>query len=210
MNGNGKRQTAMKFSASYASMRFASKPLGVIMPEIEIKGKTVEDAINKGLKMLGCAREDIKVEVLNEGASGLFGLMGSKPASVLISASQECCKTNGCFSDPKQSQEKVKRVLNNILSKMGISAKNVKISFDKESESVNAEIEANGEGGYVIGKGGQTLDALEYLTQIIVNNDLETKTKINLDCRNYRLKQNGRLCVLADKAAQYVKRAGKG
>jgi spoIIIJ-associated protein len=179
------------------------------MPEIEIKGKTVEDAINKGLKMLGCAREDIKVEVLNEGANGLFGLMGAKPALVLISASQECCKTNGCFTDIKQSQEKVKRVLNDILLKMGISVKNIKVSFDKENEIVNAEIEASGEGGYIIGKGGQTLDALEYLTGIIVNNDLESKIRINIDCRDYRLKQNEKLRVLADKAAQYVKRTGK-
>jgi spoIIIJ-associated protein len=201
--------TAEDPACIYASMRPTLCRYGVYMPEIEIKGKTVEEAILKGLKTLGCAREDIKVEILSEGASGLFGLMGAKPASVLISAPQECCKTEGCFTDPKQSQEKVKRVLNDILSRMGTPAKNIKTSFDKENESVCAEVEANGDGGYVIGKGGQTLDALEYLTQIIVNNDLESKIKVNLDCRDYRSNQNDKLRILADKAAQYVKRTGK-
>lgn len=179
------------------------------MPEIEIKGKTIEDAISEGLKRLGCSREDIEVKVLDEGASGLFGLMGAKPAYVLISAPEECCKKAGCFTDPKEFQEKVKRVLTDILLRMGMPAKNIKTSFDKESAVVNADLDANGSGGYVIGKKGQTLDALEYLTQIISNNGSESKIKINLDCESYRLKQNEKLRILADKAVEYVKRTGK-
>lgn len=179
------------------------------MPEIEIKGKTVEDAINKGLEMLGCVREDIEVKVLDEGASGLFGLMGSKPALILMSAPQSSCKNESYFTDFKEPQEKVKRALTNLLSKMGLPTKNIKTSFDKETETVNADIYVNGSSGYIIGKGGQTLDALEYLTQIIVNNKLEPKIKIILDCEKYRLKQNDKLRILADKAVEYVKRTGK-
>ncbi|MDR2192293.1 MAG: Jag N-terminal domain-containing protein [Endomicrobium sp.] len=180
-----------------------------IVPEIEIKGKTVEDAIHKGLEMLGCAREEIEVRVLDEGSNGLFGFMGSKPATILVSAPQNCCKNQGCFTDAKEPQEKVKRALTNILSKMGMPAKSLKTSFDKEKDTVSAEIYANGSGNYVIGKGGQTLDALEYLTQIIANNKLDSKIKVSLDCENYRIKQNDKLRILADKAVEYVKRTGK-
>ena len=76
------------------------------------------------------------------------------------------------------------------------------------SDSVNAEIETE-ESGYIIGKNGQTLDSLEYITQIIVNNDLHSKIKVNLDCEKYRQKQNEKLKVMADKAVEYVKRTGK-
>ncbi|MDR0956697.1 MAG: Jag N-terminal domain-containing protein [Endomicrobium sp.] len=55
------------------------------MLEIEFKGKTVEEAINNGLLQLRCKREDITIKIVSEGTTGLFGLMGTKPAIVLIS-----------------------------------------------------------------------------------------------------------------------------
>ena len=62
------------------------------MPEIEMTGKTVEDAINKGLETLGCERKNADIKILDEGATGLFSLMGAKPARVLISAESADCK----------------------------------------------------------------------------------------------------------------------
>ncbi|GHT56055.1 hypothetical protein AGMMS50233_07070 [Endomicrobiia bacterium] len=55
------------------------------MPEMEFKGKTVAEAINNGLTQLGCNRENAIVKIVNQGSTGLFGLMGAKPAIVLIS-----------------------------------------------------------------------------------------------------------------------------
>ena len=54
------------------------------MKEIESEGKTVQEAINKGLKELGISRDDADVKVLSEGKTGLFGLMGASPAKVKI------------------------------------------------------------------------------------------------------------------------------
>jgi spoIIIJ-associated protein len=53
--------------------------------EIEFKGKTINEAINNGLAQLGCSRENIKIKIISEGSKGLFGLMGTKPAIVLMS-----------------------------------------------------------------------------------------------------------------------------
>lgn len=61
------------------------------MPEIEAKGKTVTEAINSGLSILGCRKEDAKIKIVNEGSTGLFGLMGANPAVVLISADDSKC-----------------------------------------------------------------------------------------------------------------------
>ena len=56
------------------------------MAELEIEGKTVEEAIKNGLEKLGVSQDKVKIKILNEGTSGLFGLMGSKPARVLLIA----------------------------------------------------------------------------------------------------------------------------
>ena len=52
------------------------------MKEIESEGKTVQEAIDKGLKKLGVSRDDVDVKILSEGKTGLFGLMGASPALV--------------------------------------------------------------------------------------------------------------------------------
>jgi spoIIIJ-associated protein len=176
------------------------------MPEIEIKGKTVEDAINKGLVRLGCKREDTEIKILDEGASGLFGLMGAKPAVVLISANKENCSGAATQADPEKSKTAVEKTVTEILSAMGMSLNGLKTSFAENS--VKADILSE-DSNYIIGKGGQTLDAIEYVAQIIVNNVLDEKIKINMDCENYRLKQAEKLRVLADKAVEYVKRTDK-
>lgn len=176
------------------------------MQEIEIKGKNVEEAIRKGLQQLGCTREQAEIKVLDEGTTGLFGLMGAKPARVLITAESAGRKPETAGSGPEQIRRKVEKVLTEILNKMSLGLKSIKTVSD--SDSVNAEIETE-ESGYMIGKNGQTLDSLEYITQIIVNNNLHSKIKVNLDCEKYRQKQNEKLKVMADKAVEYVKRTGK-
>lgn len=176
------------------------------MQEIEIKGKNVEEAIRKGLQQLGCTREQAEIKVLDEGTTGLFGLMGAKPARVLITAESAGRKPETAGSGPEQIRRKVEKVLTEILNKMSLGLKSIKTVSG--SDSVNAEIETE-ESGYMIGKNGQTLDSLEYITQIIVNNNLHSKIKVNLDCEKYRQKQNEKLKVMADKAVEYVKRTGK-
>ena len=169
-------------------------------------GKNVEEAIKKGLEKLGCTKEQAQIKVLNEGTAGLFGLMGTKPARVLIISDSVNCKQEVIEVDPKEACKKTEKILSGIAAKMGVSIKNIKSKFS--ADIVNAEIEAE-DSGFIIGKNGQTLDALEYIVQIMVNNDLNAKIKINLDCENYREKQNEKLKILADKAVEYVSRTGK-
>lgn len=176
------------------------------MQELEITGKNVEEAIKKGLEQLGCKREQAEIKVLDEGTTGLFGLMGAKPARVIITTEYAKCKPAASEADAKEACKKVENVLTEILNKMGMGLKSIKAEFSVDS--VNAEIDAQ-ESSYIIGKNGQTLDSLEYIVQIIVNNDMSSKVKINLDCEKYRQKQNEKLKVMADKAVEYVNRTGK-
>jgi spoIIIJ-associated protein len=67
------------------------------MSEIEFKGKNVAEAITNGLAQLGCDKEDVEIKIVSEGSTGLFGLMGAKPAVVLISVDDSKCD-NKTFS----------------------------------------------------------------------------------------------------------------
>jgi spoIIIJ-associated protein len=77
------------------------------MYEIEFKGKNVAEAITNGLSQLGCNKEDVEIKIVSEGSTGLFGLMGAKPAVVLISINDSKCG-NKTFSssDYKQIRKK--------------------------------------------------------------------------------------------------------
>ncbi|MDR1926779.1 MAG: Jag N-terminal domain-containing protein [Endomicrobium sp.] len=177
------------------------------MPEIESKGKTVADAITDGLFQLGCSKKDAVVKVVSEGSKGLFGLMGAKPAIVLISADESKC-ANRVFVDfdPKKVCKRIEHVLAEILTKMNLNYYKIETFFN--DNSVNINIMSNN-GSFIIGKNGQTLDSLEYITEIIVNREFKSKFKVNLDSESYRRKQIEKLQIIVNKAVEYVNRTGK-
>jgi predicted RNA-binding protein Jag len=77
------------------------------MSEIEFKGKNVAEAIANGLTQLGCNKEDVEIKIVSEGSTGLFGLMGTKPAVVLISVDDsECGDEMFSSSDYKKNRKK--------------------------------------------------------------------------------------------------------
>jgi spoIIIJ-associated protein len=165
------------------------------MPEIEFKGKTVVEAINNGLSELGRNKDDVIIKIVSEGSAGLFGLMGTKPAVILMS-----------FNDYKEACKKTELILIEILSKMGIEFCKIETYFKDNIIHTKLAVKNS---SFIIGKNGQTLDSLEYITQIIVNKELGLKLKINLDCEDYRKKQVEKLRAVANKAVKYVNRTGK-
>ncbi|MDR3195636.1 MAG: protein jag [Endomicrobium sp.] len=176
---------------------------------IEFKGKNVKDAIDAGLAELGCNKEDAVIRIVNEGSTGLFGLMGAKPAIVLISVekSKRDIKTAvNTQVDQNKVCKKAKLFLSELLNKINVKISRIETSFKDDIININISTE---DGNFIIGKNGQTLDSLEYLVQIIVNKELNSKLKIDLECENYRKKQKDKLKILTDKAIDYVNRTGK-
>jgi len=177
------------------------------LKELESTGKNISEAISTGLKLLKCTKEDVEIKILDEGSSGLFGLMGSKPARVLLTLKNGIVEIKNTETiDFKQACKSVEDVINDIVKMMGIQISSMKTSH--EEDTVSAEITSDNS-GVLIGKGGQSLDALEYLVQLIVNTDPRTRIKVNLDTENYRAKQQERLKTIAEKAMEYVKRTKK-
>ena len=173
------------------------------MTEIEVEGKTVEDAIREGLQKLGCSKEDVEVKILNEGTAGLFGLMGTKPACVKLIAK------DGVELKPVDftlAQERVKEILHDILKLMNVGYSEINTAL--LAGRILAEIKTP-EGNLLIGKSGQTLEALELILNLILNRDKNTRTKVSLDTEEYRHKQEEHLQAMATKAAEQVKQSGK-
>ncbi|HUW22864.1 MAG TPA: RNA-binding cell elongation regulator Jag/EloR [bacterium] len=185
------------------------------MEEKEFSGKNVEEAIEKGLKELGLSRDDVEVKILDEGKAGLFGLMGASPAKIKLivkplkglkaeekgKAAREKLSGGNLIS----AQKKVKEELNEILKLMGMEAE---VTTSLEEEKVVADIKSEN-GAILIGKKGQTLNALQLIVNLIVNRDEKTRTKVIVDTENYRQRRENALVKMAGEVADEVKSKGR-
>ena len=219
------------------------------MSKHEFIGKNTEDAINEGLRKLGCTISDVKVEVLDEGAKGLFGFFGSKQARVLLTleetgddalsalssmtldsfgdkpqkkrkaeykpaAVQEPEKTAAPEDMPPHRQagasasvhEKAQVFLEELTRLMNIPTE-VDIKSDSEN---NLLIQLIGDSqGTLIGRRGETLDAMQYLTSLLINQGSESYIRVTLDAENYRAKREDSLRRLASRMATRAYKTGR-
>ena len=183
--------------------------------ELEISGKNIEDAIEKGLQELNCSKEDVEIKVLDEGTKGLFGLMGAKPARVLLIV-KEKSQTKESKKIKKEEPKKeidfdlacknAQEYVSKIISMMNIKVDDIKVSHDEDT--VNIEV-ATDSGSLLIGRSGQSLNALEYVVQLMLNTNSSTRAKVSIDTENYRQKQQERLKAIINKAIEYVNRTKK-
>ena len=171
------------------------------MAELEVEGKTVEEAIDEGLVKLGVSKENANIKILNEGTSGLFGLMGNKAAKIRISA-----KGDADEFDSKLIHKRIKEIITDLFKLMNFELISVNIAY--LTGRFMAEIKSN-DSRLVIGKNGMTLDALEYVLNLILNKDEKTRVKVSLDIERYRQKQEERIQVMAKSAADEVKKTGQ-
>ena len=161
------------------------------LTKTEKTAKNAEDAKILALSELGIAEEDAIVTITDEGSKGFLGL-GSKGVTVSVEAKDT-------------SPIIAKTFLSKVLDAMGLDAD---ISAKTDDGTLSAEI--SGEHmGLVIGKRGDTLDALQYLTSLVVNHETEERIRVILDTENYREKRHNALVSLANRLADKVKRTGK-
>lgn len=153
--------------------------------------KTVEDAVDMALKELGVNEEDVHVEVLEEPSRGLFGLIGTRNAAVKVTVT----------NDPV---EIVENFLNRILSCMNVNGGCI---VEKDGSCLYVDIVDinSSDMGIVIGKRGNTLDAIQYLLSLAVNKNRDNYIKVIVDAKGYRKRREDTLIRLANKMAQKAK-----
>ncbi|GAB2717195.1 RNA-binding cell elongation regulator Jag/EloR [Paenibacillus thermoaerophilus] len=155
-------------------------------------GKTLEEAIEAGLRELGAARERVNVTVLEQPNKGLFGLIGARPAKVQLELEPDAV-------------EETEQFLREVLEAIGLQA-NVEVDRDREG----ATIRLNGSDmGLIIGRRGQALDALQYLANIVANRYSDKFVRIVIDAENFRERRRQTLEELSDRLAERVSRSGK-
>jgi spoIIIJ-associated protein len=160
---------------------------------IEKTAKTVQDAISLALNELNAIEENVTIEVLDEGNKGIFGLIGNKMAKVRVTMKE---KETG--TEKETRAQKAEAFLLEVFKNMNISAD---VELTEDDETILMKVTGK-DIGIVIGRRGETLDSLQYLTSLVVNKDEEKYVRLVIDVENYRLKREETLVKLADRLAE--------
>ena len=164
------------------------------MDMIEVSAKTVSDAITEACQKLGVTSDKLDYQVVEEGSSGFLGI-GAKPAVIKAAVK-------------KSSVEEVARVfLNDVFQAINMEVA-IDIKYNEEEKNMDIELSGN-EMGVLIGKRGQTLDSLQYLTSLVVNKGKSDYIRVKLDTEDYRRRRKETLENLARGIAYKVKKTRK-
>lgn len=223
----------------------------------EFKAKTVDDAITDASVSLGVTSDQLDIEVVEEGTSGILGIFSKdavirvrikgeaekedfeeapvvkeKPAKVKPAKAEKPAKAKNSAkaeknvkaeepakeekaeeapaeskkggSLPENTGEILKAFLTEVLEKMEMPSE-VKVEIVDEERVININIEGD-DSGDIIGKRGQTLDALQYLASIVANKEKGDYYRVKLDTKNYRERRQKTLENLAKNVASKVKK----
>jgi spoIIIJ-associated protein len=165
------------------------------MESFEFEGKTTEEAIEQACTHFNLPPESLEIEIISVGSPGIFGL-GSRKAKIRVTRRAE-----PDFDLLGQAQV----FLEQILEKMGEASK---VTARQEEDRISLSIDAD-DAGLLIGKQGQTLEALQYLVTKMLAKQSRRKVRVAIDIESYRARHNQALSSLALKYGEKVKRSGK-
>ena len=184
---------------------------------IEKSAKTVEEAVQSALEELETDKNNVDIEVIEQPAKGIFGIIGSKNAKVRVTLKEKKAPEKKFekgienkeirITDYTLEKERARKFLRDILEAMDIKAE-IRVKDMNESLCINL---AGPKMGVIIGRRGQTLDSLQYLVSLVVNKDKERDgfVKVILDTEDYRRKREETLQRLARRLAERVQKTGK-
>ena len=187
---------------------------------LEKSARTVDAAIEEALKALSLGRDDVEVEVLDMGKTGFLGI-GAVPARVRVSYEAPDEPETPVEAEPAPEKPKaekpvetkpapavvdenadyaaIRAFLSGLLERMGVNA-DIEIS-PRDNGGINVNLTGSAMGA-IIGRRGETLDAIQHLTNYVVNKDSEKHLHISVDAEAYRSKREESLTKLAEKMAE--------
>jgi spoIIIJ-associated protein len=164
------------------------------MIQVEKTGRTVDEAIAAALRELGVSAEETDIEIIEEATKGILGIFSGKQAKVLVRVKEE----------KMELAAGVTEFLQRVLGEMELET-----HLEVIDEDGGYRVNISGEGlGLIIGKRGQTLEALQYLTNIVANRYSEKRIRVVLDAEGYRKRREEVLQQLAERLASRVERSG--
>ncbi len=162
------------------------------MSECEATGRTLDEAVEKALASLGIKKDNAEIEVMDEPAQGILGIIGNKDARVNVKA----------ILSPAQYLESY---LEKLLNYMKVDGQ---VSVKEDEEKLEAQIFGQ-DVGALIGRRGKTLSELQYLLNVVMRRQFAALNKmIVLDVENYRVRREKTLTQLAKNVARKVSQEG--
>ena len=193
----------------------------------EITAKTVDEAITKACLEFETSSDNLEIQVVQEGTSGFLGFIGSKPAVIKVRKKvqeeefdilKELAKEAQPKPEPRkpvvrteeqvqQMKQDAEKFLTGVFGAMELPVE-ITMNYDKTADCL--EIDFAGEDmGILIGKRGQTLDSLQYLTSLVVNKEQQEYVRVKVDTENYRSRRKDTLENLAKNIAFKVRKTRK-
>ncbi len=200
---------------------------------LEVIAPTVEEAVQKGLDDLGLPQDAVEVEVLDEGSRGLFGLgsrqsrvrLTIKSAAILEKAPAQQVEP-APFEQPTEEPEPElasseedyilttsRETVRELLDKMKVRGATVTAEHgeaDEERSRVPVNVNVHGDDlSILIGRRAETLNALQYITSLIVSKEIGRFVPIVVDVEGYRLRRENQLRQLARRMAEQAIKTGR-
>lgn len=184
---------------------------------LEVISGTVDEAIEKGLTDLGLPREAVEITILDEGGSGLLGF-GSRQArvriSILTDEETKAEDTSQVLSseDKDDTLRMTEEIISELLEKMNLEA-SVNARYGEESDNlphrpILVDITGN-DLSILIGRRAKTLNALQYITRLILGKELEHGIPLSIDVEGYRERREQQVRQLALRVAEQVSDTGR-
>jgi spoIIIJ-associated protein len=188
---------------------------------LEVIAQTVEEAIEKGLNDLGLPQEKVEITVLDEGGQGILGI-GARQARVRISvlsededAQPDESKSQVPSEDTEDKDTTLKlteEIVSELLEKMNLEAK-VEAKYGEESDNLPFRpilVDISGDDlSILIGRRAKTLNALQYITRLILGKELEHGIPLSIDVEGYRERRELQVRKLARRVAEQVVDTGR-
>jgi len=202
---------------------------------LEVIAPTVEEAIARGLADLGLPEDAVEVEILDQGNRGLFGI-GSRHARIRLLVKNASSNLNSSVEAPiettspeptateiiqtppiNQMEESnevriARETVMDLLEKMKVQAR-VTAQYGKVDEDRNRvpiKVDINGDDlSILIGRRAETLNALQYITGLIVSKELGEPVSLVIDVEGYRSRREGQLRILARRMADQAIKTGR-
>ncbi len=181
-------------------------------PTLDIIAQTIDEAIDKGLQDLGVPRDAVEITILDEGNQGVLGI-GSRQARVRISllpgfdTDQEPSATDQEQDKKDEILILAEQVVSDLLEKMNLTA-NIKASYGEEVEKLPIRpmwVEITGNDlSILIGRRGKTINALQYITRLIMGKELQHGVPLTIDVEGYRKRREEQVRRLARRVAEQV------
>jgi spoIIIJ-associated protein len=203
------------------------------LPTIEMIAPTIEEAVYGGLEKLGLTKDEVDIEILDEGNKGLFGL-GSRQARVRLTAKkmashedhEDFSEQDSGSNEPEPEFEETvivsadednvlefaRNTVAELLDKMKINAE-VTARYSDEDEYKGRKpilVDIHGDDlSILIGRKAETLNALQYITSLILGKELGRSTPLSVDVEGYRSRRQQQIRQLANRIAEQVIQTGR-